>query len=1008
MLKHLRRPNSLCRCLRIKRSLNNEQRLPRPVHYSATEQAQAQDISAAEDEDMVDWVDKDMVDLAEDIVDSVYEDMADWVDEEDISMDVHGPSSEDVPKSCLEEFPNAAWLVEENGQSYMQKFYSDEHADKCADNLYYPFATSDEWQLASFLNRSSLSVAETDEFLRSQMVKKMGLSFRTTKDLRSRIEMLPKGPQWQAEPWPSLGGFPVKEPLTLFYRDALECLESLLQNPLVQDHIDYTPFKLFTTAEQTMRVYTEWLSGNTAWGMQEKIPTGGTIIGVIGTSDKTQITSMTGNRVAHPFLLSIANIQMEYRMKASHQIFLLTAMVPVAKFNVKNKEHRGVLNNRLYHACVDFVLRPVKEAAKIGVMMTDAFGRRRWCFTPLASHIVDTPEALMVAGVAANQSPLTTASSKHFGNPSRHRVRTRERTFRLIRKAEAFANPWALTKYVKCAKKLGLNGVHRPYWRDWPMSEPSTFLTPEILHHWLKMFWDHMVKWCLHAASPAELDFRFSVLRPHTGMRHFREGISKAKQVTGREHRDILRYIVPVIAGAKGIDTKFLTAIRSVVDFIYRGQAPKIDEKALDKMDGALKTFHAKKSAILKAKARRGKRGPINDWRIPKLEFLQSVVSSIRANGVPLQWSADVTERAHIPLIKEPASRSNNQKHEQQICRYLDRRDKVDRFDLATAMAKAGVELGVSNSERDESDADDSDEEGPVLVGTTSELLQNIEPTTRFNGSNRALVNHFTHSARLSSDNFPHTLRPFRTFTSSQGNTSFHLGRDHVGPQQTVEDASIMFKLPDLGPALCRYLHRVSLSENLTLVGRRPALKDGTLPPMKLKIWHKVRMQSFAFHNPDRVLDPETVHASPFDSDWKFGRGDAVLVNSDTNYKWPRSGLKGHTVGQLRMILCIAPNQNLPASATAEFLAYVERFDIVGPGTDLASGMHRLKRAKKPDGTIIGDFIPLDRLRARVELTPRFGKTANRRLTKENSLNAWDNFWLTKYFNKDFFFALDQ
>lgn len=96
----------------------------------------------------------------------------------------------------------------------------------------------------------------------------MGLSFNTTKDLRSRIEMLPKGPQWKAVPWPSPGGTPVKEPLTLFYRDALECLESLLQNPLVQDHIGYTPFKLFTTAEKTMRAYTEWLSGNTAWEMQ--------------------------------------------------------------------------------------------------------------------------------------------------------------------------------------------------------------------------------------------------------------------------------------------------------------------------------------------------------------------------------------------------------------------------------------------------------------------------------------------------------------------------------------------------------------------------------------------------------------------------------------------------------------------------------------------------------------------------------------------------------------------
>lgn len=108
------------------------------------------------------------------------------------------------------------------------------------------------------------------------------------------------------------------------------------------------------------------------------------------------------------------------------------------------------------------------------------------------------------------------------------------------------------------------------------------------------------------------------------------------------------------------------------------------------------------------------------------------------------------------------------------------------------------------------------------------------------------------------------------------------------------------------------------------------------------------------------------------------------------------------------MILCIAPNLNLPAAATADFLAYVERFDIVGSGPDPASGMYRLKRARTSNKTPIGDFIPLHRLRARVELTPQFGKKADCHLTKENSLDMWENFWLTKYFTKELFFALDQ
>jgi hypothetical protein len=95
---------------------------------------------------------------------------------------------------------------------------------------------------------------------------RMNLSFKTANDLRSRIESLPKGPVWKATPWKS--NYPTKRPLTLYYRDPLECLQSLLGNPLVQDFIQYTPFRLWKSAEKLMRVYTEWLSGDVAWRMQ--------------------------------------------------------------------------------------------------------------------------------------------------------------------------------------------------------------------------------------------------------------------------------------------------------------------------------------------------------------------------------------------------------------------------------------------------------------------------------------------------------------------------------------------------------------------------------------------------------------------------------------------------------------------------------------------------------------------------------------------------------------------
>ena len=94
----------------------------------------------------------------------------------------------------------------------------------------------------------------------------LGLSFRNAKRLRGLAEMLPKGPEWQCKPCNS--PYPTKKKVDLFYRDPLECIKSILSNPLVNDHIKFTPFRIYESAVNAMRIYTEWLSGDVAWSMQ--------------------------------------------------------------------------------------------------------------------------------------------------------------------------------------------------------------------------------------------------------------------------------------------------------------------------------------------------------------------------------------------------------------------------------------------------------------------------------------------------------------------------------------------------------------------------------------------------------------------------------------------------------------------------------------------------------------------------------------------------------------------
>ena len=77
---------------------------------------------------------------------------------------------------------------------------------------------------------------------------------------------------------------------------------------------------------------------------QEMLPGGATLLGIILSSDKTNMSVMTGDRTAHPVLLSLANIHADVRMKSSNCTFILVTLLPCPKFITKDKGIRGILD----------------------------------------------------------------------------------------------------------------------------------------------------------------------------------------------------------------------------------------------------------------------------------------------------------------------------------------------------------------------------------------------------------------------------------------------------------------------------------------------------------------------------------------------------------------------------------------------------------------------------------------------------------------------------------------
>lgn len=85
--------------------------------------------------------------------------------------------------------------------------------------------------------------------------------------MRTRIELLPSPPRWQQEEVKVDGG-DTSEPITLYYRDGLECFRFLFGNPLFADQIDYAPRRVYSDDSRREHLYNELMTADRAWHLQ--------------------------------------------------------------------------------------------------------------------------------------------------------------------------------------------------------------------------------------------------------------------------------------------------------------------------------------------------------------------------------------------------------------------------------------------------------------------------------------------------------------------------------------------------------------------------------------------------------------------------------------------------------------------------------------------------------------------------------------------------------------------
>jgi hypothetical protein len=121
------------------------------------------------------------------------------------------------------------------------------------------------------------------------------------------------------------------------------------------------------------------------------------------------------------------------------------------------------------------------------------------------------------------------------------------------------------------------------------------------------------------------------------------------------------------------------------------------------------------------------------------------------------------------------------------------------------------------------------------------------------------------------------------------------------------------------------------------------------------------------------------------------------------------SRLVGHAPVEICIIMCLLPPRGHSIVWDQRFLVYARRLDVIPQQrsqVDPATGLRVLKRATRASGMLLGDVFPLDQIRSYAHLVPRFGKTADPRLTGTNSSQFAQSFWLNSYFDKEFYYAV--
>ncbi|KAF8593671.1 hypothetical protein BDV93DRAFT_460569 [Ceratobasidium sp. AG-I] len=807
------------------------------------------------------------------------------------------------------------------------------------------FEDPDLFEVAHWLANLPISDEERGKFLGFSRVSTKDLPWKNVKEFNRDIDALPHGPSWERRTIRVQGDAGV-EVLDLWLRNIVDVVRQLISDRRFVQYMCYAPQKLWTSAERLSRVYNEMSTGDWWWRMQGLLGKGATMCPIIISSDKTQMSVLSGSKRAWPVYLSIGNISKDMRRRPSQHAMILIGYIPITDMAcVSGETARREKSWEVFHACMSAILELLKEMSARGIEMLCADGAIRRVHPILASYIGDFPEQCLVTCVRQNRCPVCLVPSDQMGNYSvRYEERTRKRTLDAIEdNRQGYSAP---------IKALGIRPTW-PFWASLPFVDISLCVTPDLLHQLNKgVFRYHLVKWCTHILGEREVDRRFRGMPRHLGTRHFTDGLSVIKQWTGNEAKQVAKVFLPVMAGC--VETDAVKATRHILDFMYRAHRPELSDEDLEDLEGDLAGFHAVKDICRQTKALDTQE--MFDG-IPKLHMISHYARSIRELGTTDGYNTEATERLHIDFVKEGWRASNKVNPTEQMARYLQHKESwaILRAHLREiGWLPANFQYGddpIPNSAGNESEVgdegevdDDGEVDGPIWYPSPAITI---------------------------------AKRP-----SLGRKTAAFLAEQHGAV--------------DLIPATLRFLSRLCPNVSLPLFDNN-----------KFEVWTRCRL-SYARLPFLPSVEPHKAQVRAVPGSWdnegrmkRFGSFDVVLFASHSAAGV--EGLHQFEAGRIKTIFKVPRHLS---EVCDQKLAYVELFRPFSQLTRGPTGLYTTRHATI-DNKRQALVIPLSDIVMTCQLTPQYHMMEpDLRVTSSTDLlSEFDQFYLNKY-SSHFMFAV--